>query len=581
MTNQQPNNGNNGHLNADSGEHQNTSSLAPVQVAKAQPTQPKPTSNLSRFEQKVILKQTPLWSRAIMWTIVGVAGFGILWASFAKIEQVVQARGKLEPQEAVKDVKPPINGVVKEVLVEDGDKVEKGDLLITFDSTASQAELDSLRQIRQSLTQENNFYRTLMDDSLSTQEINQRIQELNLPPEVVALSRNLTELYEENKMLNLYLSPEVTSESNLSAKEQARLNAIRQEYQSRRAAAELEMQQLEKQLEQNRLQLANAQAQLATDQQVLEEIRVRNDRAITEAENSLQIEAGILEDIRPLVEEGGLARLQLEQQKQSLSDRTQQVAELRANSIIEYNNQQQQVKNRFAEIDQLLEEQQRLQLDISQAQQELANTVALSEKDIRDQLANNQQRLADLESQLFKLVVENDKRIAETTSQISRAEQTLRYQELRAPVSGTIFDLQASPGFVPQPSQAEVLMKIVPDDHLIAKVYISNADIGFVQENLNADVRIDAFPFSEFGDIKGKLIWIGSDALPPDQIDQFYRFPAKIEMDAQHLEINDRQIPLQSGMSVSVNIKVREDRTVLSLMTELFTEKVESLKRVR
>ncbi len=34
---------------------------------------------------------------------------------------------------------------------------------------------------------------------------------------------------------------------------------------------------------------------------------------------------------------------------------------------------------------------------------------------------------------------------------------------------------------------------------------------------MNVDVRIDSFPFSEFGDIKGKVIDIGSDALPPDQ----------------------------------------------------------------
>lgn len=542
---------------------------------------PKPQSELSKFEQKVILKQTPVWSRAAALTIVGVSGFSILWASVARIEQVVDARGQLEPVGTVQEVRPPVNGVVKEVLVEDGEKVVQGQELIVFDTSASEAELASLQNILASLTQENQFYRTLLNQSLSTRELDLAIAQLDIPPEIASLARNLIELNNENKVLNFYLYPQAESEAELTPADQARLNAIRSEYDSRREASELERQKLEKQLAQNELQLADAQAKLATDQQVLAEIRGRNETAIAAAEESLLIDEGIVRDIEPLVDEGAIARLQLEQQKQRVNDRSRELIQQRANGNVEYNNQQQQVQTRLAEIDQLLEEQQRLQLNIDQAQAELNNVTALRERDIRQQIATNTQRKAEIESQLMKLVVENDKRIAETTSQISRTEQTLTYQVLRAPVAGTVFDLQAFPGFVPQPSQAESLLKIVPDDHLIAKVYISNKDIGFVQENMNADVRIDSFPYSEFGDIEGEVIWIGSHALPPDQFNQSYRFPAKIRLDAQYLTVNSRDIQLQSGMSVSVNIKIRENRTVLSLLTELFTEKTGSLKKVR
>jgi len=66
--------------------------------------------------------------------------------------------------------------------------------------------------------------------------------------------------------------------------------------------------------------------------------------------------------------------------------------------------------------------------------------------------------------------------------------------------------LQAhSPGFVTNSS--EPILKIVPDDALTAKVFITNRDIGFVKR-MNVDVRIDSFPFSEFGDVKGQLVWI-------------------------------------------------------------------------
>ena len=120
----------------------------------------------------------------------------------------------------------------------------------------------------------------------------------------------------------------------------------------------------------------------------------------------------------------------------------------------------------------------------------------------------------------------------------------------------------------------------MPADALVAKVDITNKDIGFVKEGMRVDVRIDSFPFSEFGDVKGELVSIGSDALPPDQIHQYYRFPVKVKLDQQSLVVNGKKVPLQSGMSVSVNIRVR-DRTVLSIFTDLFTSQTDSLKTVR
>ncbi len=159
------------------------------------------------------------------------------------------------------------------------------------------------------------------------------------------------------------------------------------------------------------------------------------------------------------------------------------------------------------------------------------------------------------------------------------SETAVKYQDINAPVNGTIFELKAhTPGFVV--TSSEPILKVVPNDALIAKVYITNKDIGFVKQGMTVDVRIDSFPFSEFGDIKGKLIWVGSDALPPDQIYPFYRFPAKVQLDSQQLMVSGRNITLQSGMGVSTNIKIRE-RTVMSIFTDMFSSSVESLKTVR
>ncbi len=533
-------------------------------------------------EYAVILRQSPSWSRGVVWTIIGVTTASIIWAAIAKIEQVVPAQGLLQPQEAVKEVHaPPVGGaVVEEVLVEDGEKVKQGDILVILDSEASTAELQSLQKVKASLEQENRFYRTLMNQSLDPSDVERAIIKLDLPTEVAAVARNRAALMAENRLYQAELG-NPTPGTSLTAEQLARLRASQAEADSRALAAQLEMDQLEKQLRQTQVELADAKQQLLDDRKVLAEIEQRNQQAIAEAEKALEIEENILEDIAPLAEEGGVARLQVDRQRQTIADRRQQLTEQRANGTIEYDRQKQQVQDRLKEIDRFTEEEKRLKIAINQAKARLLNTVKLTEKDLRDKISDNNERIADIDSQLNKTIIENDKRIAELDSQMSRTKVTLKYQEIKAPVGGTVFDLKAGPGYVPPPNQTEPLLRIVPDDNLIAEVNITNQDIGFVRVGQNVDVRIDSFPFSEFGDIKGEVISIGSDALEPDEIHQYYRFPAKVELDQQYLKTADREIPLQSGMSVTANIKVRENRTVLSLITELFNKKVESLKQVR
>ena len=148
------------------------------------------------------------------------------------------------------------------------------------------------------------------------------------------------------------------------------------------------------------------------------------------------------------------------------------------------------------------------------------------------------------------------------------------------PLDGQVFNLKANqPGYVA--NATEPILEIVPNDTLVARVFITNRDIGFVtqqfqsrEEPLKVDVRIDSFPFSEFGDVEGTVKRIGSDALPPDDVNPYYRFPTEIELDAQQL---GDTLPLQSGMSVTANIKLRE-RRVITILSDLFVRKIDSLR---
>ncbi len=474
------------------------------------------------FDQPVMLKRSPMLSRAVLWSLIGFTSFTVIWAAVARIEEAIPAQGKLEPKDAVKEVQVPVTGVVKQVFVKDGQQVKKGDLMMVLDPTSVTAQLISQRKIRNALIRENQFYYNVLRGGA-----NFSVSNLKIPQELAKLAKSRTTLEAENRLYRAQLTGNA-KQANLNAEQEMRLRSSQEELRSRAAAIRLEADQLKHQLAQNRARLSNAKSILAINQ-------------------------GILSDLEPLFKEGAIAKLQ-------------------------YRQQQQEVNNTQTQVLELTEEVQRLRLAISQSEQRLKNTISGSYQDILGKIADNEKRIAEIDSQLNKVVVDNQNRIAEIESQISQAQVTLKYQEVRAPDSGTIFDLKASKGFVTNPS--EPVVKVVPDQTLVAQVFLTNKDIGFVKEGMDVDVRFTSYNFSEFGDIKGKLISVGKDALPPDETRPYYTFPARVRLNEQTLTNNGRRLPLQSGMEVQANIRVR-DRTILSIFTDKFFEQVESLKFVR
>ncbi len=171
--------------------------------------------------------------------------------------------------------------------------------------------------------------------------------------------------------------------------------------------------------------------------------------------------------------------------------------------------------------------------------------------------------------------------LADLRSKLTEMEVTLRYQTLRSPVDGLVFNLRpTAPGFVAQSS--EPVMTIVPFRQLQARVEIPSQKIGFVRVGQPVDVSIDSFPASDFGVLRGTVAQIGSDALPPDLQTQKteLRFPAQISLESQELKLsNGEQMPLQVGMSLTANIKLRKV-TYLQLLLGGFQEKAEALRRI-
>ena len=406
------------------------------------------------------------WNRYIIWTLVGVSSFGIIWAMFARIDETVSATGKLEPLGTTLDVKAPLGGVIKTILVKDGEFVKEGQVLIELDTTAAQARLEALLSVRE---------RTKIDLLLSKSQLGIAIDE-----------------------------------STLNPNQRLRLSALQQEFNSRISAS--------------KNGVIQAQAQLDS---VLKQLDAKR--------KALVIREQILKDITPLVEQGAMARSQVLKEREELEL-------LRG-----------EVKSLSFSVD-------RTKASVEEAANKLSNTRSLS--------------LIDFSTK----VEETQKQIAQLSNQISETRVTLQYQALRAPKDGVVFDLQASsPGYVVNSERP--ILKIVPTDNLVARVFVSNKDIGFLKLGQSAKLRIDAFPYNEFGDIDGRIKSIGSDVLEPDEAFSFYRFPVTLDLSSSSLTYKGRSLSLLSGMSLNAIIVLRQ-RPVISLFTQRILPFWDSLEKL-
>ena len=357
------------------------------------------------------LQQSHFLVRTIIWTLMGTTGAALAWLALAQTDEVVVAPGKLEPIGNVKTVQMPAGGVLDELLVKEGERVRKGQILMRLDNEAT---VDRQASIRQGI-------------------------------------------------------------------------AAKQE-----------------QLQLKRLELGRYLNLNDTEQQVLQ--------------RNLVLERQILSRLDTLKTSGATAELQ----------------------VLQQNNKVREVEG-----------------ELEKVQVDRHRQTAI----LQQQIEQLNGELADLRSRLTELSV------------------NIRYQDLRSPVDGVVFDLKPKgAGFVAQTS--EPVMKIVPFSDLQAKVEIASSDIGFVRVGKPVDISIDSFPATDFGVLAGTLKSIGSDALPPDERNQVYRFPAVVGLDSQQFKLKGGQIlPLQVGMSLTANIKLRKV-SYLQLLLGGFKDKTDALRRI-
>ena len=260
--------------------------------------------------------------------------------------------------------------------------------------------------------------------------------------------------------------------------------------------------------------VTQAEANIGTTQALLAQLQL--DKAA---------QAERLERLQPLAVAGALAQEQVFQVEQSLRDRQRTIIEHEGN-----------LQHTNAEI-------KRLQAEVSQKQAE--------EKDFR--VAAEQQI-----QQIALKVTELQNKINETQLLIASAQVKLQQFFLSAPVDGMISTLNLhNVGEVVQPGQT--IAEIAPiNQPLVLVALLPNQEAGFVQPGMPVQVKLDAYPFQDYGIVSAQVVTISPDAKPDQQLGQVYR--VEVQLDRSHLVKENRKIPFKAGQTATAEIVTRQRR---------------------
>ncbi|MCF7790748.1 MAG: HlyD family type I secretion periplasmic adaptor subunit [Victivallales bacterium] len=82
----------------------------------------------------------------IVWTVFFIIIIAVVWSVCSKTDKVAVARGKIIPAGKAKVIESSSQGIVEKIYVKEGDKVKKGQLLVSLDPTLNNADVEELEK---------------------------------------------------------------------------------------------------------------------------------------------------------------------------------------------------------------------------------------------------------------------------------------------------------------------------------------------------------------------------------------------------------------------------------------------------
>lgn len=446
-----------------------------------------------------------------------------LWMVFGKIDIVAIAPGKIIPDNRIKVVQSAEGGVVRAILVSDGDAVRAGQTLFLLDDTRADADMSAVTDALQGFRLEEEMARLLTEDLGSS--LPQLLGEGIDAARVLRQQRLLSDLYYEHR---------------------GRLGQMGGEVETARRG-----------LEGERRGLSGTRARLAQEKKILASREARERQNIRKLENLLPLVQERYDVMRGLFEKGSVSKIQMREAQErhiTISEDLayhrrvlEEVQESGVGSQLALEQEEGGHLSRLSELEGRLEV--------------LERSLDLAESTFRREMGDRQEGAARQIEQLEQELVK---------SRASKARH-----EIRAPVDGLVQQLALhTEGGVVQPAQA--LLVIVPEKpSLEIEARVENKDIGFVREGQSVEIKVDAFPYTKYGLIEGVLLALSADAIENETGGLVYQ--ARVQLSRDTIVVDGKEVRLSPGMSVVVEIKTGKRRVIEFFLSPLQQHSRESL----
>ena len=183
-------------------------------------------------------------------------------------------------------------------------------------------------------------------------------------------------------------------------------------------------------------------------------------------------------------------------------------------------------------------------------------------------------------SEFYRKVLEQkdeaERRLKSLEQEIVKSRRRLDAMTLVAPVDGAVQQLVVhNVGAVVTPAQ-QLLIVVPRDDALEVEATLQNKDIGFVRVGQEAEIKVDAFPFTKYGVLSGRVIDLSDDAIVDENGKLIYKM--RVQLHDTHMEVNGKSIRLTPGMAVTVEVKTGTRRLIDFFLSPLLRYVKESAR---
>lgn len=189
---------------------------------------------------------------------------------------------------------------------------------------------------------------------------------------------------------------------------------------------------------------------------------------------------------------------------------------------------------------------------------------------------------------------EKQKELLDAKAQLKQAQYNKDVMSIISPIDGVISGLavRTSGGVV---SPGQTLLNIVPvQDKLLLEAYLNNKDIGFIKSGQEVTIKIEAFPFSRYGALKGSVRTIAYDSIEKqgekpikmkesdlsEKSQTFNNYQLIIDLESNLIQVGDTKVPLTPGMVATAEIKTGT-RFLISYLLSPLVENISEAARER